>query len=220
MWPDPIYYRWDPYRDLEMPEDGTTGYMGSKWRPCGAEDADVIEVPYTVWGDYVGSTVERSNYRSLVEDYPDTFIEISGGYWSHVLYIRPERLNATEGLVEAIEGLFDYPLYNEDDHSQLEMDIAWEAWDAYLRSDIERDDIPEHLCSEDWSDEDWEFFRQEYYRLTYEQNYGPEMEGADSCDFPFHDQVIEQLIREIETLGFEHDPRRPNPNQLTMGVDN
>ena len=49
------------------------------------QEADVIDVPYTVWGDYVPSTVERSNFRALVEDYPDTIRAIYGDYGSHCL---------------------------------------------------------------------------------------------------------------------------------------
>ena len=97
----------------------------------------------------------------------------------------------------------------------LENDIAWEAWDGYLKFDINRE-IPDDLGSDDWTDEEWEFFKQRYYTLTYEQNYGPECEDAVSAYFPFHDEVMELLVDEIRTLGFEHDPRRPNPNQLTL----
>ncbi len=226
VWDGARFLRWEGYDyntglPSPCPEPGTTSYMGSEWRECRkGERADVVEVPFTVWGDYVGSTVERSNYRSLVEDYPDTFVEISGGYWSHVLYLPTFKLGV-EGLREAIQGLLDYPLYNEEDHSMLEMDLAWEAWDGYLRSDIERelhDDMDmDHLGSDDWTEEQWTFFRDRYYSLTMETDYGPECEGATgSVVFPFHESVIAKLVHEIETMGFEHDPRRPNPNQLQL----
>lgn len=223
IWPDAKFYVWkgmnyngpgNEWTASPCPEPGTSAPMGSDWQEVDTQqEADVIDVPYTVWGDYVGSTVERSNFRAFVEDYPDTFVEIYGDYGSHCLYLPTFKLSAD--LVEAIRHLFDYPLYDEQDHSMLENDIAWEAWDGYLKFDINRE-IPDDLGSDDWTDEEWEFFKQRYYTLTYEQNYGPECEDAVSAYFPFHDEVMELLVDEIRTLGFEHDPRRPNPNQLTL----
>ena len=214
IWHDAMYYRWRGYdyrtgHPTPCPEPGTSAPMGSDWETVATQrEADVIEVPYTVWGDYVGSTVERSNYRSLLGDYPETFIEIYGGYWSHVLYLPTFKLS--QDLVDVIRGLFDYPLVNEEDHSQLEMEIAWEMWDGWLKSEVEDGlNATYEIDTDDWSDEDWTFIQERYYSRTYEQNYGPESGDATSVHFPFHDQVMDELAEEISTLGLEHDPRRP-----------
>ena len=102
-WHDPRFYRWagvsygtgTTLEPTEPPEDGSSAYMGSDWEQVPESDAEFVEVPYTVWGDYVGSSVERSNCRSLLRDYPESFIHITGGYGSEVLYIRTSTLLRT-----------------------------------------------------------------------------------------------------------------------------
>lgn len=224
-WPNPRFYRWvgvsygtgTSLEPTECPEDGTTAYMGSDWQETTEDDADVVEVPYTVWGDYVGSSVERSNYRSLLRDYPDVFIDISGGYWSHVLYIRPRTMLQTDGLFESITALFDYPLYDEEDHSELEMTEAWEAWDGWVKFDLGRALATEYdLDVDNWTEEEWDFIKQRFYAISGDENGYPYMEDATNVVFPHFEETTETLANEIATLGFANDPRRPNPNQLTL----
>ena len=85
-------------------------------------------------------------------------------------------------------------------------------WDCVLKSDVGR----EWEESEDFDDKEWTFIRERYYAYTYDQDYGPECEDAGSAYFPFHDKVLELVQQEINTLGFENDPRRPNPNKMTL----
>lgn len=187
--------------DEPMPTSGrvSMGYGGlSEAGPT--DETAAYEFPVTVWGDYVGSTVERSNYRVLVEDYGDNVIEVLGGYNSQYIAVaaslREEDPETWAALEEIAVGLEDYPLINDEDHSLLEMEIADEAWDQWLRMDTEHDlgEIvdPELLDLFDPKD-----VESEYYRLTYDQNYGPECEGADSCYFPFHAQVVAELAEII-----------------------
>ena len=181
--------------------------------PFEYEDELVYEVPVTLWGDYCGSSVERSNYRSLLRDYPELFIEVYGDFYSKRLYIPADKMD--DEMREMLVGLEEqYPLYDEEDHSSLEMDCAWEAWDLYLKDEFSSMETELHW--EDWTDKDWEFVQQRYYDLTYDQSGCPYMESADSVVFPDHDKVTEELWTELETLGLEHDPRRPNPNQMTL----
>jgi hypothetical protein len=221
-WMNAKFIVWQGYdygtgKATPCPEPGETGHMGYEWKECRpGETADVVEVPYTCWGDYVGSTVERSNFRSLVEEYPDTFIEVYGGYDSHVLYLPTFKL--TREIKELVNALFDYPLVNDEDHSMLEIDLAWEAWDDWLRYDLFSDLVEyEGLDPDEWTNEEVEFVRERYYAIAME-NTGPVCEDAVSAYFPNHDETTETLAVELQTLGFEHDPRRPNPNQLEMEV--
>ncbi len=80
------------------------------------------------------STVDRSNYRSLLEAYPDTFTPIS--------YPDTDTLGAFVGnlpdeVVEVVAGLkCDYSLFNEEDMSALESDEIQESYGQWARSDV------------------------------------------------------------------------------------
>ncbi len=103
-------------------------------------------------GDYAeGSTVAESNYRSLVRDFPGVFVEVNYAYCTQTLMI-PVMVPSTptdedtahydpewaDGVASAIEGLLDYPLYDEEDHSELEQEKISEALnDSWNQSQIQ-----------------------------------------------------------------------------------
>ena len=90
-----------------------------------------VTVPVTSWGDYGGSDIERSNCRSLLRDYPESFVHATGGYGSEALYL-PADEEVEPALADTLIYLRDcYPLYDEEDHSALTEDLVQEAWDAY-----------------------------------------------------------------------------------------
>lgn len=132
------------YRDIAMPTGGDQCPMGS----LGMQETGTYgtpthyEVPATVWGDYVGGGVERSNYRSLVRDYPETFVEVYGDYGSHYLAISIADFcfmgtTKSQELLTIFKGLeYNYPLYDEEDHSMLEMEELEEQWDQWIKQDI------------------------------------------------------------------------------------
>lgn len=97
-------------------------------------DPTHVDIAYTVWGDYCGSTAERSNHRSLLRDWPDVFVDTYGGFGSSGLALP---LDATIGecVLDALAGLLDYPLYDEEDHSELESDLESEDWKSWGRRD-------------------------------------------------------------------------------------
>ncbi len=108
-----------------------------------------VQVPCTTWGDYVGSAVERSNHRSILTEYgtgDDMLIvkDVRGDYSSHSLVMAlDDRIPAS--LAEQLTKLADeYPLWDEDDHSQLEMELESEMWDAYVYADLRRE-MPDNL---------------------------------------------------------------------------
>ena len=97
-------------------------------------------VPYASGSDYSGSTVERSNYLSFLESYGDnSFVhQVYGGYDTYAAAIGLTGLltcadDTADSILEALEGLADYPVLDEEALSTLEMegaDSAWECWAA------------------------------------------------------------------------------------------
>lgn len=153
------HYDWRPvdgrYQSVqtapdEYPEPGSTWSYG-QWDNCSPEEATHVLLNYTGYSDYSGSSCERSNNRSLLRDYPDTFTEARGGYGTTELMLSvnwtaPD--DGRAGLLSDLAALADYPLYDEEDHSALETEEAWEAWDAYLSSDV-RSDLERNSPSEE-----------------------------------------------------------------------
>lgn len=86
-------------------------------------------------------TVAQSNFRSILEDLGDAYKRSPGaverariGHWTYshfdcikvrVTYANGEIHPAFADAVQILKALEDYPLYSEDDHSDLEMEI-WE----------------------------------------------------------------------------------------------
>jgi hypothetical protein len=124
-----------------MPEPGGRWPYG-EWEDSSPQQATHVLINYTGWSDYSGSTVERSNYRSLLRDYPDTFTDVYGGHSTSELMLSVRWTAPDDGrasLLDDLRALADYPLYDEEDHSMLEMELADEAWDAYLDYDVRSD---------------------------------------------------------------------------------
>ena len=62
-----------------------------------------------------------SNVTRIVEDFGEHVVTLHGEYGLEVLVVRADA-DLPEELLSAIYGLCDYPLYDEDDHSQRECD--------------------------------------------------------------------------------------------------
>lgn len=86
---------------------------------------------------YSGTLVEESNYRAMKRDFP-WLVTLYGGYNTFGVAYLGKRENQNDRLIEAIDALSDYPLYDEDHHSQLEWDRAAEAWESDGRDDFKR----------------------------------------------------------------------------------
>jgi hypothetical protein len=194
-------YEWYPVADpTEGTADHPVGLSWGRWRECNAAEATHAVLGLTVWSDYSGGTVERSNERSLQRDFPGTFVHLYGGFGTSGLMItidRPATYDPGTWLyvLEILAGLADYPVVDEEDLSALEMELAEEAWEAYLGYDVLRDlekaGVPEDALSADTS------IRDRFYALTYEADYGPEAESAVSVVFPFYDRVVATMAREM-----------------------
>lgn len=93
--------------------------------------------------DYSGSLYYKSNARSLYRDYNELLTENSYRYGGYGLMIQaraffdPKNKDTAEDLLDKLESLADdYPVYDESDMSDLEVEQALEAWEGWLRSDL------------------------------------------------------------------------------------
>lgn len=101
------------------------------------------QVEYATGSDYSGGSVHESNYRVLRERleelYPEdaspvVWARTSGGHGTYGIVVRYNDLD--EEIREALEGLEDYPLLDEQDHSNLEIEQQDEAWDNWAKDDF------------------------------------------------------------------------------------
>jgi len=99
---------------------------------------------YSTW-NRIGGYYERTGDGGEVfeGDDPPIVVELYGSYGSRTLY-----LLECEQTADIIAALANYPLLDDDDHSQCEMEAEEEAWDSWLRSDLlatlDDDDHPAH----------------------------------------------------------------------------
>lgn len=175
---------------------------------------DFYEFPVTFWGDYCGSSVDRSNYRSLLEEYPHAFLTMSSGYNGNALLIRADYAgDDAEDLFNIGEKLRDdYPLYSEEDHSLLEFELAEEAWDAYMSMDLTHDLMRRGINTDRISDDD---IRKRFYADTFCGEYGeyPYYEGAYSVVFPNYKDTLEVLVNHYRLASRIIRTRRHRRNQ-------
>jgi hypothetical protein len=108
------------------------------FKPCKGE-SDYFEIPVVTWGDYAGDTVARSNYEFFMETYGENPLvyDIIGGYNLHSIVCHVDILK-DEQISELLEGLENYPLMNEESHSELESTLESESWDGWIKSDLKR----------------------------------------------------------------------------------
>jgi hypothetical protein len=104
----------------------------------------LIELPFSSGSDYSGSTVEYSNYRTLWDEFGKlhAMYKFYGGYSTFGLALKVSSIRNTDRykeLLEAIQSLFDYPLYSEDDLSEYETEVLDECIQNYVLSDLKQE---------------------------------------------------------------------------------
>jgi hypothetical protein len=104
------------------------------------------------------STLDRSNYRRLREDYPDTFTVTS---YANVDTLGGFVADLSDELTEELIGLREqYPVYDEEDMSAIETDEIDEQWADFASDELGKE-LPEDI-NEAWSalnkDERWQLF--------------------------------------------------------------
>lgn len=147
---------------------------------------DSLYVTHTLgfyWAPDSDDTVAQSNYRTVLEDLseaykrcPDAVETASVGHWTYssfncirirVLYANGEVHPAFADAVAIWEALEAYPLYSDDDHSELESEL----WDEAITKEIDyalsedTDALFEYLAL---GSEDAELFRSDVAEYLYE----------------------------------------------------
>jgi len=182
--------------DLETGEHCSCRLNGPESSP------DFYRFPYTLWGDYIGDAVQRSNHRSILADFPDIFSDFVGFPGAHELILPAEGIDADtlDELIRIGQHIRDdYPLYSDEDHSNLEMELADEAWDAYLSWDVMRS-LAELGVDTDTVDE--EKVRELFYASLSDDPCSPYAESADSVVFPYYDDNVAYVVARLaEVVG-------------------
>lgn len=91
------------------------------------------------YGDYDNSClVQRSNYRVFIKEFGkvDGVVSLSGGHGTTAIAIRVDLLDTHEEIKDTIEGLDNYALIDEEDHSELEHEAIEAAWKDWGRNDF------------------------------------------------------------------------------------
>ena len=135
-----ISHEWPGWQD----EEGY--YLGSfaiDDKPRLNNTVPVAMIPYTGSGYYVGvGLVGQSNYRVIKDELAEDIeagriIEVYGSHGFKALYYRTD-FPMPVTLANVLWRLDRYPLYNEDDHSELEHEVESEAWEDFGRKDFKR----------------------------------------------------------------------------------
>lgn len=95
-------------------------------------------IPYSHGSDYSGTLVERSNYQCLVDNHGDEVVTVSGDYGTFGVGFLGSAAELSEDLQDVIAGLHDYPLADESLHSEMEWEVAMEAWNDHGHEDFRR----------------------------------------------------------------------------------
>lgn len=96
--------------------------------------ADKLNADCSWPGGYSAPSVHRSNHRTFSDLYAKGLLLADGDADGLSLDIRFVTLE----MIETIEGLEDYPLISDDDHSNLELELQIEAWESWGASDWRR----------------------------------------------------------------------------------
>lgn len=196
--------------DVDPPEGGDTVSMG--WRGMRhleyGEVPTHVQVPLTLWGDYCGDTMQRANFEALQQDYPDTFIQVGWAERDGISLVvdlsKPLDEHLLAGLVRMRD---DYPVWSDEKMSEVEMNLADEAWDGYLRMDLPGDlrdqGIDEDVVDELDLDADGPgSLREAFYEITGNQPEYPRGEAhcGTSVIFPYYKETVTELALRLEQV--------------------
>ncbi len=209
-------YDKDGYINYADAEPGDTVFAGySTVENATPDDATFVILDMTSWGDYSGSTIERSNYRRLLEEYRETFAEVRYDFDGHALALPvawpsgawaqehlPSGLgenaeDARKQLFETLSGLeSDYPVYDDEDLSSLENDLVGEMWDCWVRSDLVSELYK--VCDADAVDDVSEDqLRELFYSFVGESPEPFHAEDAVSVVFPYFPDAVAHIAAMI-----------------------
>ena len=131
-------------RRARQPEEGAPESEAAQWVRDNFEwePYPSLWVPkFASWSDYSGSYVDRANGKALIRDHGDLFEEGHGGHGTVWVGIAEDkRLAMTdeqwEAIKDIIDGLENYPIIDDDLHSEMEMEAKYEYWEEYGREGV------------------------------------------------------------------------------------
>lgn len=117
----------------------------------------IWNIPLATFSDYSGSLVERSNAEVLLKRYP-WLVQRGGGHGTEWLGISPPDLidvtvESFSEFMNDITGLDDYPLLDEERHSEMEVEAWGEAWENWVGSDFKSEVMSNLRNADDLTDE-------------------------------------------------------------------
>jgi len=132
---DRSFYRGNGVWESEPVLPGESAGYGDI-REIGARIATYVVPNYLSGSDYSGCSVERSNFRIVLEEHSETVVELFGGHGTYGIAIPLESFPSD--LLDTIVGLDDYPAIDEGDMSMYEVDSSDESWECCYESDFRR----------------------------------------------------------------------------------
>lgn len=166
----------------------------------------------TAWGDYVGDSVTRSNHRTLLEDYPDTFVHLRGAYGYEALAL-PMLAVIPTALADALREVHDeYPLYDESDLSALESELEDDDWACYVRDDFrsaileasgdDEDDLGIGLDDESLLERYWQGRQDDRIEWYAETAVGGYVRGLEEYAREIVAEIVGEWSRRVDQGGF------------------
>lgn len=150
---------------------------------------------YLVYSDYSGNLVERSNVAEWRERFADSedigWVEVSGGYATSAIVINLAWADSypDNEVAEFISALEDYPLANEDRHSQMEVDVQQESWEHSYREDFRKALNVETSEREDYIE-----------ALTDEQLFTLFSEGKEKANVYWENQNADEMYIDLDRI--------------------
>lgn len=152
------YYRRDFGDDGALPDTLSYGAINPANHGPGIGEGPYFAPHYLGGSDYSGSLVEVSNHRVFVATFKAGqgvwWSDLHGGYGTFGVLVDPARIpsDLVTEVTEWLSGLDDYPLADEDDHSELEMEAQNAAWESWARRDFAIELEAQHDCDLDGVD--------------------------------------------------------------------
>ena len=188
------WVRFDSWEDTK-PEDLARLYYGDL-KPLSKgqkpEPTDFLLPGLLTGSDYCDSgSVEVSNHRVFLERYgklPNVH-DVYGGYGTFAVAIRRDSI--TEEMQADLDGLEDYCILDEEDHSEVEMEAENDAWANGYRSDFRKALAKEFPTLEDEvNDLDNDALQTVFYKLMDRTNTYWEHESGNNA-FVRIERVVE-----------------------------
>lgn len=129
------------YGDVTDPSGYASLYLGDLHPD---KEGEFYEIEYCGGSDGSGDSVTVANFRAIKKEFESWMEkgiwEYYGGYGTYGLVYNPSMLppEVLERLEEIIKKLDDYPVLDEDEWSQVEIEAQDEAWDNWVEWEFRR----------------------------------------------------------------------------------